>query len=306
MTQLALQPPKNLILETKNAYSQKVAATTVKQMPAQRLPIQRTCDMQDAVEALEAAPYLEKYEQFDPNALQQTYFDEKLDRVMPSLCAFDVTQNPEVRVIHHGATNTTEFPLNTFLSAHSNRNSLLRYMSFPCRAGTADPYTPIKDVSDSDGFYAAAAMSFLFLASLVLLIVEFYEGGANSAAIRPTALAATTLAAIAILAYWIYLVRKLEDHRPVEKGYICTMNGIIPDHIMQKVQDIQKDFEEISIVAEVTDRWSEVEIVRPKPIVNTDPLVIGMKRFQGKPRYFLIDAFDLTRVEEYVRLEFCS
>ncbi len=78
--------------------------------------------------------------------------------------------------------------------------------------------------------------------------------------------------------------------------------GVIPDSVRKRIHLAQPDFDEILIVSEAPLWEVKVEdrLLRPVPV--GDPLVIGRK---GKG-FWLIDSFDTTSAEEYVRREFTS
>ncbi len=75
--------------------------------------------------------------------------------------------------------------------------------------------------------------------------------------------------------------------------------GIFPVEIRQVIRQAKTKFDQVFIIAEA-QKW---ELTESKPVVvphNADPLVVGWKN----NKLYLIDSFDLTTVENYVRSEF--
>lgn len=71
--------------------------------------------------------------------------------------------------------------------------------------------------------------------------------------------------------------------------------GVIPDSVRKKIENVKSDFKSIHILTEVPE-WKIEKISNP----ITDPLVIGF----ADNSLFLIDSFDTTRIEDYVKDEF--
>lgn len=76
--------------------------------------------------------------------------------------------------------------------------------------------------------------------------------------------------------------------------------GVIPDVTREKISEAKPMFRDIFLIAEARV-WvlSETVIPRPRPR-RSDPIVVG---FDGA-NLWIIDSFDLTPVERYVKLEF--
>ncbi len=77
--------------------------------------------------------------------------------------------------------------------------------------------------------------------------------------------------------------------------------GRIPDATREKILVATPRFEKLYVVTEAP-QWEYQLVVTPKPrpIVIGDPLIIG-----AKGGYFwLVDAFDLTSAEAYIKKEF--
>lgn len=77
--------------------------------------------------------------------------------------------------------------------------------------------------------------------------------------------------------------------------------GRIPDATRDKIKVAQPRFDRLFVVTEAP-KWDYklVVVPKPRPIAIADPLVIG-----AKGGYFwLVDAFDLTSAEAYIKREF--
>ena len=78
----------------------------------------------------------------------------------------------------------------------------------------------------------------------------------------------------------------------------CKFNGVIPDESRKIIQDEQKNFDEIIIVAEAA-KWEFFQKSIPLPY-TPDPLVIGIIGNYS----FLIHQFNTTTLEKYIAKEF--
>lgn len=80
----------------------------------------------------------------------------------------------------------------------------------------------------------------------------------------------------------------------------ATLNGIIPQETREKIAEAKKNFEQLFVAAEVK-KWNlEYKTVpTPRPR-NYDPLVLG---WDGT-NLWIIDHFDLTPTERYIKDEF--
>lgn len=81
---------------------------------------------------------------------------------------------------------------------------------------------------------------------------------------------------------------------------VSNFQGLIPETARAKIKQNLNQFDEIVIVAEA-DNWKCLnEITKMPP--NPDPLIIGIKADTA----FLIDSFDVTKLENYIKKEFTS
>lgn len=76
---------------------------------------------------------------------------------------------------------------------------------------------------------------------------------------------------------------------------------MIPSGVRKTIIAAKKKFKQVMVVAEIP-KWSlkEKNIARPKP-KTADPLIVG---YDGC-NYWLIDSFDTTSIEHYIKTEFC-
>jgi hypothetical protein len=84
----------------------------------------------------------------------------------------------------------------------------------------------------------------------------------------------------------------------IELKIESEFTGLVPEHVRKKIREKNNcKFEQIVIIAEA-DNWTLDEKIEYMP--NPDPLVVGVR---GDLAY-LIEKFDVTRIEEYVSKEF--
>ncbi len=74
----------------------------------------------------------------------------------------------------------------------------------------------------------------------------------------------------------------------------ATFSGVMPNAVRERIAEKRSFFENVDLLAEIPDWKPDVVIV------ERDPLVLGYK----SGNFFLIDHFDATPAEEYVRQEF--
>lgn len=84
-----------------------------------------------------------------------------------------------------------------------------------------------------------------------------------------------------------------------------NFTGLIPQDTRKKIIQAKKAFKEVYIVAETSaEKWKirekEATVIKPPPPTNYDPLVVG---WDGN-NLWLVDQFDLTTLENYVKSEF--
>jgi hypothetical protein len=84
----------------------------------------------------------------------------------------------------------------------------------------------------------------------------------------------------------------LQRHSAVELW--TTLTGVIPDDVRLLINQCKADFDQIALVAEVTE-WQKL-------LRSNDPLVIG----RVGPLWWLIAKFDTTPFEAYVSKEFTT
>lgn len=94
--------------------------------------------------------------------------------------------------------------------------------------------------------------------------------------------------------------RKLTNGRlgmPTNYAITATFEGLIPTEVREQIIKAKKEFAKIFIVAQAP-KYQIKESISPVPrrSLNRDPLVIG---YDGA-NYWLIAAFDMTTLEEYV------
>jgi len=75
---------------------------------------------------------------------------------------------------------------------------------------------------------------------------------------------------------------------------------LIPQAAKKEIARARKEFKEIFVVAEAPC-WDLKQVAIPKPKPKPDPLVVGYDGIN----YWLITAFDLTSLENYIKAEFC-
>ncbi len=87
--------------------------------------------------------------------------------------------------------------------------------------------------------------------------------------------------------------------KSITKRIESRFTALVPDHIRKIIRDKKNctDFEQIVVIAEA-DNWTIDEEIVYAP--NPDPLVVGIR---GDLAY-LIEKFDVTKVEKYVSKEF--
>lgn len=89
---------------------------------------------------------------------------------------------------------------------------------------------------------------------------------------------------------------KKRAQRRSEISITATFTGVIPQSTKDKITEASSEFkEQIFVLAEV-EAWKLNEVVIPQ----RDPLVVGY----AEENLWLIDQFDLTPLEEYVKREF--
>lgn len=88
----------------------------------------------------------------------------------------------------------------------------------------------------------------------------------------------------------------LKDRRGDRVTLTARWSGVIPLEVKEQIEAVRGEFQEIFVWAEVPEWKLNVEVM-PR---QSDPLVVG---FDGRESW-LIAAFDLTPVEEYIRREF--
>jgi hypothetical protein len=85
----------------------------------------------------------------------------------------------------------------------------------------------------------------------------------------------------------------------------AEFSGVIPLGVKQKIAETKDKFKGIFILAEVKD-WKIEEkkatVVKPAPIVHSDPLVVG---WDGMG-FWLITSFDTTSLERYIEQVHCA
>ncbi len=92
------------------------------------------------------------------------------------------------------------------------------------------------------------------------------------------------------------VVRHLNEKRrgrDIDISVSVNFQGFIPNEIRRLIVDVQKQFQGIRVLAEVS-QWKTQEFQRPR--LDPDPLVIG---WDGE-EFFLLAAFDLTPLEAAV------
>jgi hypothetical protein len=77
----------------------------------------------------------------------------------------------------------------------------------------------------------------------------------------------------------------------------ASYRGVIPDEVKGKIKQARRIFKQVFIVAE-PEKWSLEKVTYPPG----DPLVVG---WDGK-LLWLVDSFDTTPLEEYVKLEYAT
>lgn len=88
----------------------------------------------------------------------------------------------------------------------------------------------------------------------------------------------------------------LKDRRGDRVTLTARWSGVIPLEVKDQIEAVRGEFQEIYVWAEVPEWKLNVEVL-PRA---SDPLVVG---FDGRESW-LIAAFDLTPVEEYIKREF--
>lgn len=96
-------------------------------------------------------------------------------------------------------------------------------------------------------------------------------------------------------------LRKLAIEKKQSAFLATEYVGLIPESTRQKIITAKESFDEVFILAEVEDWDLSFETVpKPRPR-KVDPLIVG---FDGK-NLWVVDHFDLTPVEQYIKDEFC-
>lgn len=105
--------------------------------------------------------------------------------------------------------------------------------------------------------------------------------------------------------YWGIPKKLSEKYGKIGKGreitYRSRFAGILPDSSRNKLIEADAIFgKEVYLIAET--KPSQWEISKPKPRIIKDPLLVGI----SNEKCYLVDYFDTTPMENYVRKEFTS
>ena len=99
------------------------------------------------------------------------------------------------------------------------------------------------------------------------------------------------------------LIREYKSMFGLEKGtwtditFSSRFNGIFPEEIKEKINETERIFnKELYLIAETKPEEWNVQVIK------SDPLLTGV--YDGK--CFLVDHFNTTSIENYVRREFTS
>lgn len=75
----------------------------------------------------------------------------------------------------------------------------------------------------------------------------------------------------------------------------ASYRGVMPDRIRRRLPHLETEFKSLYILAEIP-KWKVMEVAMPL----TDPLLLGFE----DNAFYVLDVYDTTPIEEYVRREF--
>jgi hypothetical protein len=287
-----------------------VEQSVIAPLPARLTPLEMgTPEGQRLHARIETARLAQRYAQFDPSAMAQTYEDEKLGLTLPTLSAFRVDDKTPSRSVFFFSQGGAE----NLPSSLKNGKRAFEPGSWDAASDLNDHAGKVWAALRPKGFgrigrileragYTGLGIFILSVATLIglMALAPFYpdtmiQGGMamvyGSLAIVGVIIGCTMLFGCA-MAHHLY--------NPKAPCYTVTFGGFIPDSARAKIEAARPDFDDILLVCDVSNTWSVDDVSRS---VNLDPLVVGVKEIGDKKHYFLIDRFNLTKLEDYVTAE---
>jgi hypothetical protein len=281
------------------SHTRKAAAAL---MPSGRIPkarsaLERAGKQGKAIKALEETSHLDaRYPKFDPAAMLMTYRDEKLELTLPALFAFgleDELPSRRVRFTHLDDSiifYSTE-PVGEGETARNKPNDdpagALNLRTRPIWE-TAVQHLPFQKRRRVKGVYQVAAVGGILLSTVLLAYTASFW------------IAALLVAIILSL----FAGFGPGTSSPLETTqFTATFDGLIPDKVHAKIDAARGDFDSILLLCDVAGAWTMEQKVIPLP---PDPLVLGVKRVGTESFYYLIDQFNLTKLEDLVAAEWTT
>jgi hypothetical protein len=249
----------------------------------------------------------QRYAKFDPAAMALTYEDAKLGITLPALSAFHVdAKTPSRSVFFFSEGGTINMPSYLKKGKRDFKDEEWDAVS-DLHVHTEHIWEKLRPAAFGRGGRILTLITFagagVFIMGMIALI-----GMVAIAALTSLDLIGDNMGAIMIgiftgLAITGVSAIAKETYNPKAPCYTVTFGGFIPSATRAKIEAAKPDFDNILLVCDVANAWSIDEVSRS---INLDPLVIGVKEIENKKYYFLVDQFNLTKLEDHVAAEWAT
>ncbi|HEY0793073.1 MAG TPA: hypothetical protein VGD78_18555 [Chthoniobacterales bacterium] len=241
------------------------------------------------------------YPEFDPSGLNQSYRDEKTGAELPVFAVFNLEGSPELHA-YIGARRKTSFGPTLRLANHLPFARTQKFLETLNHRNL--------------NAWRIAGLGCVLLAAAAAVAVALRDGagllhGPGLASSPRTAeaivqvLASSGVTFVAALLVTGLLAAGIVNtlFPPKTLSLSATFDGLLPKETRDKARRARHLFDQLYLVVDQQTRWKSDLLPVPTSAL-LDPLLIGEKREQFRSRYYLIDQFELTQAEDYLRAEF--
>jgi hypothetical protein len=243
------------------------------------------------------------YPEFDPCGLEQSYCDEKTGAELPVFAVFNLDGSSELHA-YIGARRKTSYGATLRLANHLPFNRTQKFLEKINRRNL--------------NAWRVARVGCVLLATLSAFAVALRDGARvlEGAALTSSprmggvmvqALGSSGVTFVATLLVTVLLAAGIVNtlFPPQTLSLTATFDGLLPKETREKALQARNLFNQLYLVVDQQTRW-ESDLLPVPTSALLDPLLIGERREQFRSRYYLIDQFELTQAEDYLRAEFLT
>lgn len=247
--------------------------------------------------------YYKQFKILDESYQNQTYFDNFHKYELPKFATINIENSDGI--LSHKDTCKGKLENHIRSSNCKNNWGLLTCLEKISEAEHHKKFSYLRGMK-----FGSILFPFLFIFSLC----SFFALMAYCEKINPFGLSINSFiigsfifSCIVSLLYSIFNYFISTKYLTVEASF--DFKGQIPDKVRKFYYENKDKFDEMYLVCDAQNKWGlkiTSQIIYPKIQLDTDPLLIGIKKLEGKEFIFLLDKFDVTFDENYLTKEFIT